>query len=239
MGMPVTIICSDDTLDSEAFEETFNFFKKIDAAYSPYIESSDVTKINNGQLQEKDYSKELRDILKLADTTKQQANGYFDVWHKGSFDPSGIVKGWAIQQAATIIAKYTHNFYIEAGGDIQVTGVSPSGKPWKIGIRNPFDRAQNIAVAHLTDAAVATSGTAIRGQHIYNPYSDKPIAEIVSLTVIGQHIVDADRFATAAFAMGKQGISFIESLAGFEGYMVDGRKVATMTSGWEKYTVAP
>ncbi|MGH7193526.1 MAG: FAD:protein FMN transferase, partial [Candidatus Saccharimonadales bacterium] len=81
-----------------------------------------------------------------------------------------------------------------------------------------------------------TSGTAIRGQHIYDPHRpDKPIEEIVSLTVIGPDIYEADRFATAAFAMGKAGIGFIGSLDGFEGYMIDAAKQATFTDGFEGY----
>ncbi len=74
----------------------------------------------------------------------------------------------------------------------------------------------------MSDCGVATSGTSIRGQHIYNPQDDAaPIDEIVSLTVIGPNIYEADRFATAAFAMGSDGIVFIEQLDGFEGYMID------------------
>src|SRR5581483_3133547 len=98
------------------------------------------------------------------------------------------------------------NFYVEAGGDIQVKGRARPGQPWRIGIRNPFDRYQNIKVVELTDQAIATSGTAIRGQHIYNPHGATDPA-VVSLTVIGPTIYDADRFATAAFAMGRAGIN--------------------------------
>lgn len=194
-----------------------------------------MAKINDGTLTEQDYSEELRHILALAHSTKAETNGYFDVWHNGVFDPSGIVKGWAIGQAAKMMHRRTNNFYIEAGGDLQVGGVSPSGDPWKIGIRNPFSRQENIAVVRLTDGAVATSGTAIRGQHIYDPVHAKELTGIVSLSVIAPNIIDADRMATAAFAMGKDGIKFIDSLHGYAGYMVDKNKVATMTHEWKKY----
>ncbi len=58
---------------------------------------------------------------------------------------------------------------------------------------------------------------------------------VVSLTVVGPNIYEADRFATAAFAMGEAGIMFIEKLPGFEGYMVNDNGIATFTSGFEKY----
>ncbi len=59
--------------------------------------------------------------------------------------------------------------------------------------------------------------------------------DVKSLTVIGPDIYEADRFATAAFAMGRGGIDFIESLEGFEGYMIDASKTATFTSGFGRY----
>lgn len=235
MGMPITVICADDQVDETAVEEVFGFFRQIDARYSPYIDTSDVEKINRGELIAEHYSQELRTILELAESTKHQTSGYFDVWHNGVFDPSGIVKGWAIQQAAALLAGHSRNFYIEAGGDIQAQGYSESGKPWQIGVRNPFDRKQTIAIIALDHGAIATSGTAIRGQHIYNPHDESPLDDIVSLSVVGERIEDVDRFATAAFAMGRKGIDFIESLPGFEGYMVDKNKTVTETSGWQKY----
>lgn len=236
MGMPVTIDCPDVT-NTALIKKVFDFFRRIDQTYSPYIETSNVGKINRGELDAADYSDELKEILVIADQTKQETKGYFDVWHNGTFDPSGIVKGWAIQKAAAMLDSFTQNYYLEAGGDIQVRGVSGHKQPWRIGIRNPFERTENIAVVALDNAAIATSGTAIRGQHIYNSHGQAPTGT-VSLSVIGGRIVDADRYATAAFAMGLAGINFIQSLDGFEGYMVDDQKLATQTSGWHLYEVS-
>jgi thiamine biosynthesis lipoprotein len=61
------------------------------------------------------------------------------------------------------------------------------------------------------------------------------VTDVLSLTVIGPNIYEADRFATAAFAMGEEGIRFIERLEGFEGYMIDRRGQATFTSGFTRY----
>ena len=236
MGMPVTIMCPDGAIEGSELESIFDFLRDVDEKYSPYKDTSDVANINRKELDEQNYSQELKSILEIADKTKKETDGYFDVWHNGTFDPSGIVKGWAIGQAARLLRAHTSDFYIEIAGDIQVSGESLSGKDWKIGIRNPFDRTQNIAVVELSNSAIATSGTAIRGQHIYNPKTDEPIGdEVVSLSVITKDIVDADRIATAAFAMGPDGIKFIESLDGYEAYMVDKNKMATQTTNWHTY----
>jgi len=81
-----------------------------------------------------------------------------------------------------------------------------------------------------------SSGTYIRGRHIYNPLTGGlPDPEVVSITVVGPDVYDADGYATAAFAMGRNGIGFIEALDGFEGYMIDSSGVATFTSGFDRY----
>ena len=88
----------------------------------------------------------------------------------------------------------------------------------------------------LTNQGIATSGTYIRGQHVYNPFSpESQLTKIISITVIGPNVYEADRFATAAFAMQEKGIQFIESKENLEGYMIDSSGIATYTSGFEKF----
>ena len=239
MGMPISIEIQDGQASEADIDSVFAHFAIVDEQYSPYKPTSEVSRINAG-LKQSDWSDDMKSILKLCEQTNQETNGYFDACYNGSFDPSGIVKGWAINNAATLLRdRQCRNFYIDAGGDIQVSGLNGDGQPWRVGIRNPFDRQEIIKVLALTTEGVATSGTAIRGAHIYNPLTHAVADDdIVSLTVIGPNIYEADRFATAAFAMGRPGISFIESLQGFEGYLIDADRQATLTSGFDRYVVA-
>jgi FAD:protein FMN transferase len=200
---------------------------------------NEITAINNGTLALTDASEEMQMIFTLCEETRQQTNGYFNIkTPNGHYDPSGLVKGWAIWNAAQLVEKRGfQNFFVDAGGDIQPHGKNADGKLWAVGIKNPFNEVENLKVVNVTTEGVATSGTYIRGLHIYNPLGGNvPVSGIVSLTVIGPNIYEADRFATAAFAMGPDGIKFIEALDGFEGYIIDKDKVATMTTGFEKYT---
>ncbi|OYV63155.1 MAG: hypothetical protein B7X01_00555 [Acidiphilium sp. 21-62-4] len=114
-------------------------------------------------------------------------------------DPSGLVKGWSIYNAALLLEKEGFkNFYVDAGGDVQVRGKNAAGEAWKVGIRNPFDQTTIVKTLAVTTEGVATSGTYVRGQHIYNPHKKtEQITDIVSLTVIGPNVYEADRFATA------------------------------------------
>ncbi len=238
MGMPITTEIVDCT-NVDIFLEVFSYFEYIDNKFSTYKKTSEITQINSDRLQAKDYSLDMKKVFALAEKTKRETGGYFNVLQNAKIDPSGLVKGWAIANAAKMLIKRGYkNFYIEAGGDIQTNGKNQKGELWTVGIRDPFNPKQIIKVLYVNNKGIATSGTYERGLHIYNPKrKNQNINEIVSLTVIGPNIYDADRFATAAFAMGKKGINFIENLKGFEGYVIDKKGRATYTNSFGRYTL--
>lgn len=239
MGMPTTVEIVDTAATQASLDEIFNYFISVDERFSTYKPQSEISLFNAGKLGESEVSDDMRTILRLAEETKNATHGFFDIDFGGTRDPSGIVKGWAIHNAAEILRKNGfHNFYVEVGGDIEVEGKNADGEPWSIGIRNPFHREEIVKVLHLSGKGIATSGTAVRGKHIYNPKSGNRADEIMSLTVMGPNVYEADRFATGAFAMGKNGIEFIEGLPGFEGYMIDHDGIATYTTGFNTYTHA-
>ena len=181
----------------------------------------------------------MHEVFTIAKCTMAESDGYFNIRRPdGSIDPSGVVKSWAIKNTADIItnAGYT-DFIIDAGGDIAVSGTNEHGDDWSVGIRNPFKRDEIIKLMYPKGFGVATSGSYIRGAHIYDPHDpEMPLDEIVSITVIGPDVLEADRFATAAFAMGPRGIRFIEQMPDLEGYMIDRNGIATMTSGFDFFT---
>lgn len=238
MGMPVTIEIVDGDDWQESMDLAFRFLEHVDQTFSTYKKDSEISRINRGDLSSRDYSEEMREILKLSEETREQTLGYFNIKQPdGSLDPSGVVKGWAIQKSAALIYSRGHkNFYVEAGGDIQSAGVNKRGEGWSVGIRNPFKKDEIVKVINPKGRGVATSGTYIRGEHIYDPYTGRPVkTDYVSFTVIGPNVYEADRVATAAFAMGKKGAGFIELLPEFEGYFITQDGKAEMTSGFHKY----
>ena len=227
----------DDSMRScgALIDAVFDYFRNVDQRFSTYRSDSEISAINRGDVPVKEWSGEMMEVLALAERTKNETGGYFDIRRPdGSLDPSGIVKGWAIRNAARILHRAcVGDFFIDAGGDIQSCGRNASGLDWSVGIRNPFNADEIIKIVYPRGCGVATSGTYVRGQHIYNPLgSGDPITGIVSLTVIAEDVFEADRFATAAFAMGRDGILFLEQTPGLEGYMVDSNGRATPTSGF-------
>ena len=238
MGMPVTLVVLDAQATQQHLESVFDGFVAVDERFSPYKEESEICRINRGEIAEGDQSPAMREVLALCEKTKLETKGFFDIARPDGFlDPCGMVKGWAILGAAQALrAMGFENFYVDAGGDIQAGGKNEEGGDWRVGIRNPFEPDEIVKVITPRGGGVATSGNYIRGQHIYNPHTGVYGSDdIVSLTVIGSDVLEADRYATAAFAMGREGIYFIERMAGLEGYEIDAAGTARMTTGLGRY----
>lgn len=242
MGMPITVEIRDDKMSEGLIGEVYEYFKYVEEKFSTYKKNSEISRFNRSEVDETQLSDDMKEVLKLSEETKRQTGGYFNiVTRDGTYDTSGLVKGWAIFKAALLLKQRgCAEFYVEAGGDIQASSPNFTGQKWRVGIRNPFNINENVKILEISNEGVATSGNYIRGQHIYNPHDyEKPILEVTSITVIGPNVYEADRFATAAFAMGSEGINFIENLNGFEAYQIDNKGIATMTSGFNKYKAEP
>lgn len=211
MGTPIIIEIRNEEARQELFDEVFSYFKYVDEKFSTYKEDSEITAINNKKIKETEMSEDMKTVFKLSEETKKLTNGYFDIsTPTGTYDTSGLVKGWAIFNASNILKNHgIKNFYVEAGGDIQTHGRNEKKEPWCIGIQNPFSKKREVVkkVYLNNNEGIATSGSYVRGAHIYNPRDkDDALEDIVSTTIIGPNILEADRYATAAFAMGEKGI---------------------------------
>lgn len=241
MGMPITVEIAETSIKKALFGEIFQYFRKIDQIFSLYKKNSEISLLNRQEITKSQFSPEMKMILKLAEQTKEQTLGFFDIYNPitKKNDPSGIVKGWAINEAALLLKKRgVKNFYIEAGGDIQVSGTNNLNQLWTVGIKNPFNPSEIVKVVKLKTEGIATSGTYERGEHIYNPKKGLYSSQVASITVIGPDIYEADRFATAAFAMGEEGIQFIEQLPMCEGYQIGYNKIATQTTGFASFVIS-
>jgi FAD:protein FMN transferase len=119
-------------------------------------------------------------------------------------------KAYVAQRAATA-ARNTPGIsggVLDIGGDLVTWGSDVAGRPWRVGIADPMNPADNAAphsVIDVHDAAIATSGSYARGSlvagewrsHIINPKTGRPAPEIVSATVVADDLVSANALATA------------------------------------------
>lgn len=240
MGMPITVDIIDCPSD-RLIDDVFAYFRTVDRRFSLFRDDSEITAINQGRSRPEASSADMREILAIAERTRRGTGGYFEIHRPdGRVDPSAVVKGWAVRNACRIIAAAgAASYLVDAGGDIQSRGVSGDGNDWQIGIRNPFNDQEIVKAVRPLGYGIATSGTYVRGQHIYDPHRPgRPITDIVSLTVIGADVLVADLYATAAFAMGEKGIYFIEELPNVEAYVIDRNGVAMQTTGFEAFVVS-
>lgn len=237
MGMPVTVCINHDRATDDDVIVVARRFEQINQRFNPFLESSEISRFNNGTIASGALSDEFSVIYELCEQATLDTDGYFDAMRNGNFDPSGLVKGWAIEQASNLLLDrgYEH-FIVDAGGDIRALGLNQDGQPWQVGIRNPFCRSEIVKVLSLSNRGVATSGSAIRGAHIYDPHTSAALqTAFVSLTVIGPTIYDADIAATAAFAMGDQALPFVAQQYDLEGYAITADGKAVMTPGFTNY----
>jgi FAD:protein FMN transferase len=235
MGMPVTAHVVDDDADDAALDEVFDDFSLLDRTFSPFLAGSEVSRINRGELRPEDAGQLVNQAIHLCSMYERATDGYFSAWITGRFDPSGLVKGWAIDRACSILDRRGYrDFFVDAGGDVQTRGRNAKGGPWRVGVRHPIKRDKVACVVLASGLAVATSGTYEKGQHILDPHDGQPANALLSFTVVGPDILQADVFATAGFAMGIAGLEFVARNVGYEAYAIDHQLRATYTNGFAK-----
>ena len=208
----------------------------VDATFSTYKENSEIGRLRKGEVPVTQCCPEVSEILELCTQLHAQSGGCFDAWADGSLEPSGVVKGWAIERASLMLTEAGFaNHCINGGGDIRVSGSPGDGSAWHIGITHPLALDSYCAVLEISDGAVATSGTYERGFHVINPRSGRPVTNTSAVTVIGPDMALADAYATAAMVMGPAAIPWLEGIGGHEGFVVDASGRATSTSGFDRH----
>ncbi len=216
--MPVSIEVPQAT--AEVFELAFDRLKEIDERFSTYKPGSEVSRLVDGDIEEDTTSRELKKVIEACREAEAMTEGYFSAWASGIFDPSGYVKGWAINEAGQIIKKNGYKtFCIGVGGDI--LAASEGKKIWRIGIQDPKDKYKILNKLSILSGAVATSGNYERGAHIINPKTRKSAEGFLSVSIIGPDIIKADVLATAVFAMGpKLGKAFMKKQKNYKSFLV-------------------
>jgi thiamine biosynthesis lipoprotein len=232
MGIPVGIDVRDEGVEPGALDRAFAHLHAVDAAFSPYRAGSDVSRLAAGTLAPRDARPEVRAVLGRCEDLRRATGGRFDVRASGRLDPSGFVKGWAVDGAVAILrAAGARNLCVHAGGDVRVAGERAPGRPWRIGVQHPLarDRVAAVLRAPAGGLAVATSGAYERGAHIVDPRTGRPPRGVLSVTVAGRELGPADAYATAAFAMGADGPAWTATLRGHEALTIlaGGRVLST------------
>ncbi len=249
-GTAVTIDVR-DVLDPVAVEravdEVMTWFARVDDLFSTWRDDTEISRLARGELEVDHASDEVRGVLARCEELRIETEGAFDISVGGRarvapraglapLDPSGYVKGWAVERAAAMLARAgAEHLYVNAGGDVAVRGGRAVGSPWRVGIQHPWERDKVAAVVALADGAVATSGSAERGDHVLDPRTGLPAAGLVSVSVIGPDLGTADALATAAVAAGSIDVPWILDSPGICAMGITDDAMVLMTPGFERY----
>ncbi len=206
-----------DPVPAEDVDGVFAWFKRVDDIFSTWRADSEISRLSRRELALRDVSAELRAVLDLCDQVSQDSYGAFDISvgadprverreGLGPIDPSGLVKGWALEHAARDLRHAgATNFAINAGGDVITAGGPRPGARWRVGVRHPWRRDKVAMVLHVSDVGVATSGRYERGDHIIDPLTGEPARGLMSATIVAEDLALADGYATAAVVLGADG----------------------------------
>jgi thiamine biosynthesis lipoprotein len=231
MGMPIQITYEGEE-DGLLETQIIQCFDALDAQFSTYKKTSDVSLFNKHKLPESKQNSSFKDVFSACDYWKAQTHGAFDAFYEGSYDPSGYVKSLAIHQASELLrAAGIGYFTVNASGDVLVA--SNIAESWNVALQNPKNKHGSIGTIRAKNLAIASSGTYERGAHITNPKSGKPVRSLLGITVIGRDIIAADVLATAAFASETSWNTLIDDFDGYEALVILKDGTVQMSSGFE------
>ncbi len=239
MGMAISIDIRQPLPEAGALDDVIAWLHHVDDTFSTYKHDSEISRFGRGELSITDLSTETEDVLLRCLELTEITDGTFDAFavpapNGTTLDPSGYVKGWAIEHAAHILeAAGARNLCINAGGDIALRGTPETGRGWRVGIRHPDQPLQQATVITIDGlGAVATSATYERGAHIIDPRTGEPTTDLASATVTGPDLGTADSYATALFVMGVDGLDWIESQPGYDAYIITHNNTTHWTTGF-------
>ena len=257
MGTTVSVAVHAPLVPNDVLDRFFERLRAVDAQFSPFREDSEVSRLARGEISETEASLDLRHVLSACDHLALVTDGAFDARrHRpdGRPDPTGYVKGWAIEEAAWILdSAGARNYWVNAGGDIVARGQAAPGRPWRVGIQHPDRRDRIAAVLAVSDRAVATSGSYERGDHIVDPRrgggpgaglpGDRGAAGAAtptglrSVTAVGPALAFTDAYATALFVMGLDGLHWLAAHPDYEALAITTDDRVVWTPGMERYLV--
>jgi thiamine biosynthesis lipoprotein len=196
--------------------------ERMDLRFSHYRVDSDISRWIAGDDVSDAAASDIEHVLRECGRLHRDSAGVFRARNPRTkaLDTAGYVKGYAIGRAADELRGHgLTSFSVGVGGDAAFAGSPDDVRPWQVAIQDPARRFGVVAVIPVVDGAVATSGTAERGDHVW--LGDRPaVASVHSFTVVGPDIAEADAYATIGFAMGEAGMDWVRAHDGYRSLVV-------------------
>ncbi len=155
-------------------------------------------------------------------------------------DLGGFAKGYAVDNAAAILARRgIRHAIVSAGGDSRIVG-DRRGRPWTIGVRDPRRPGEVVAMLPLEDVAVSTSGDyeryferdGERCHHVIDPRTGVSPSAVHSVTILAADGLTTEALSKSVFVMGvADGLALVESQPGVDAVVVDAEGQLHYSSG--------
>jgi len=180
-----------------------------DEVFSLFKEDSQLSRLNRGELAIDECEPEVLEVLQTCEWYRSHTLGAFDARRSDHLDPTGIVKGWAVARAVDALDQLrAAAWMVGAAGDVLVSG---EGHVWTLGIADPRVSGDpsagpviDVVALGGKRRALATSGVAHHGRHIWDPATGEGAQHYLQVSVVGPDLVTADAWATAIAAGGDQ-----------------------------------
>lgn len=198
MGTVVSLRFTDGAVSDSVLEAVERIFQRHDETFSLYDETSPLSRIARGEATLQSAGTSIIDAYALALDWRTRTGGAFTPHRPdGVVDLSGVVKALAMDEAGLALDDHASDWLLTVGGDVLARGEHDSN-PWSVGVVDPGarDRLAGLVTLRGTRRAVATSGTAERGQHLWRRGGEV----FAQVTVVADDIVTADVLATAVAA---------------------------------------
>lgn len=239
MGMPVSVLgrgstsalAGADVVVAAAFAQ----LRDVDAMFSTYRDDSAVSAVRSGATSLAESPPAVRAVARLCTAATELTGGLFDAtMPDGTWDPSGLVKGWAVERAARHLTRAPGlDWCLNAAGDIAIR--CRAGEAFEVGVEDPGRPGRYAATFAVGSGGVATSGTAARGPHIYDPRTGRPAdGFLASVTVAGPRLLLADVLATAAFVAGPGWAAVVASAPGYAAMSIGADGTIAAGPGWPR-----
>ncbi|WP_308196019.1 FAD:protein FMN transferase [Nocardioides bruguierae] len=204
MGMPISLALRGREAGTEAghqaWREAVHELRWADQVFSTWKADSWISRLDRREVTLAECPAEVADVLDLGERARVSTGGRFDVQRFGRLDPTGVVKGWAVERAVRPLLELADtDLCLSAGGDMVCRVRDPQRPGWRIGIEDPADPSRVKVVLTLRDGALATSGLSRRGAHLVDPRTGAVPASLGSVTVVAESLTWADIDATAGF----------------------------------------
>ena len=225
-------------------QQACDILHEADLTFSLYKTESPLSKLARGETRLADCPPVVTEIWDACNEWEKRTDGWFRAMTpQNTFDPSGVVKTWAAKRAAEYILQAgIEDFTMNAGGDVWLSDQLTLDRDWRIAISKPVSiAAADAGVLTVIDLmntnyrAMATSGSAERGEHIWNPKAlgNEGPTDLVQVSVVALDLVTADVWATAAFAAGLRGISLLNAVDGIEALFILANGELAATDGFQ------